>query len=83
VAAGLSPTEEFVLLFNQLKNAARNKPENAQTLYRNSEAFRVSFHALHDFLARSDLERRAFHRTKVVVPRAEGFEAAWKEYDTA
>jgi hypothetical protein len=33
-----------------------------------------------DFLARTDLERRVFHGRKVVMPRAAGFENAWKEY---
>jgi hypothetical protein len=79
--AGFSPTEEFLLLFNQMKQAARNKPENIETLYKNSEVFRASFEALHEFLNRSDLERRVFHSSKIVVPRAVGFEAAWKEYE--
>jgi hypothetical protein len=78
--AGLSPTEEFIALFNNLKAAAGNTPERVPRFYKDSEAIRDALHALHDFLARTDLERRVFHGRKVVIPRAAGFENAWNEY---
>jgi hypothetical protein len=81
MAAGISPTEEFVALFNNLKEAAGNSPERLAVFYNQSEAIRDALQALHSFLARSDLERRAFHGQKLVIARAEGFEAAWHEYE--
>src|SRR5260370_40840970 len=80
MAARLSPTEEFIVLFNNLKQAAGNSPARIAAFYKESKAIRDALRALHGFLARTDLERRVFHGRKVVVPRAAGFEAAWKEY---
>jgi len=82
VAAGLSLTEEFIALFNNLKEAAGYTPERVRIFYKDSKAIRDAVHALHDFLARTDFERRAFHGRKIIIARAAGFEAAWKEYDS-
>lgn len=68
-------------LSNNLREAAGNSPERVSVFYRDSKAIRDALHALHDFLVRTDLERRAFHDRKLVILRAAGFETAWKEYD--
>jgi len=81
MAAGLTLSEQFIALFNSLKEAAGNSPERVPVFYKDSKAIREALGALHNFLERTDLERRAFHSQKVVIPRAAGFEAAWKEYD--
>lgn len=80
MAAGLSLTEEFLVLFNTVKEAAGNNPQRVRTFYKESKAIRDALDALHGFLAKADFERRVFHGRKVVVPRAAGFEAAWSEY---
>lgn len=80
MAAGLSPTEEFLVLFNTLKQAAGNNPERVPWLYKGSKATREAVVALQRFLERTDFERRIFHGRKIVVPRAPGFGAAWSEY---
>jgi hypothetical protein len=69
VAAGLSPTEEFITLFNSLKAAAGNSPERVLLFYEYSKTIRDALRTLHDFLARSDLERRVFHGRKVIIFR--------------
>jgi hypothetical protein len=80
VAARLRPTEEFIALFNNLKTATGGSPERVLRFYKDSTSIRDALHALHDFLARSDLERRVLHGRKVLIPRAAGFEDAWNEY---
>jgi hypothetical protein len=82
VAAGLGLSEQFITLFNNLKQAAGSSPERVPIFYKDSKPIRDALHALHEFLARTDLERRVFHGRKIFVPRAAGFEAAWKEYDS-
>jgi hypothetical protein len=81
VATGLSLSEEFIALFNNLKEAAGNSPERVAVFYKDSKAIRDALHALWEFLARTDLERRVFHGQKQFILRAAGFEAAWQEYD--
>jgi len=76
VAAGLSLTEEFVALFNNLREAAGNTPERVRIFYKDSKAIRDALHSLHEFLARTDLERRVFHGPKIVISRAAEFEVA-------
>ena len=61
VAAGLVPLEQFILLFNNLKEAAGNSPERVRLFYKDSKAIRDAL--------------------QVFIPRAAGFEAAWKEYE--
>jgi hypothetical protein len=80
MAAGLSLTEEFLVLFNSLKAAAGNNPARVQTFYKQNKGIREAVDALHGFLARTDMERRVFHGRKVIVPRISGFEAVWREY---
>jgi hypothetical protein len=81
MAPGLTLSEEFILLFNNLKEAAGNSPERVSVFYKDSRAIRDALHALLDFLVRTDLERRVFHGRKLLTVRAAGFETAWKEYD--
>jgi hypothetical protein len=82
VAAGLNLLEEFVTLFNNLKEAAGNTPERVPIFYKDSKAIRDALESLHAFLARTDLKRRVFHGRKLFrTQRAAGFESAWKEYD--
>lgn len=83
MAAGLSLSEEFIALFNNLKEASGNSPERLAVFYKDSKAVHDALHALHAFLARTDLERRVFHgQKKIVILRAAGFEDAWSEYDS-
>jgi hypothetical protein len=82
LSAKLSQSEEFIALFNNLKAGAGNNPERVLVFYKDSKAIRDALDALHAFLARTDLERRVFHGRKLFVPRAAGFETAWKDYDT-
>jgi hypothetical protein len=79
VAAGLSLTEQFIALFNNLKEAA-GTPERMRIFYKDSKAIRSAFHALDEFLARTDFERRVIYGGKIFIPRAAGFETAWKEH---
>lgn len=74
-------SEQFMVLFNNLKEAAGNTPERVRVYYKDSTAIRSAYHRLNEFLARSDIERRIFHSSKLIVLRAPGFEAAWKEYN--
>jgi hypothetical protein len=80
MATGLSLTEEFLVLFNGLKEVAGNSPQRVLTFYKTSKAIRDAVDALQGFLAKTGLEWRLFYGRKVVVPRTAGFEAAWKEY---
>ena len=46
MAAGRSLTEQFIFLFNNLKNAVGGSPEQVKTFYKDSEAIRRAFHSL-------------------------------------
>jgi hypothetical protein len=81
VAARLVPSEQFIVLFNNLKNAAGNSRERVRVFYKDSKAIRDALHGLHEFFARTDLERRVVQGRKGFIPRAAGFETAWKEYE--
>jgi hypothetical protein len=80
MAAQLSPLEEFIALFNKLKDAAKGDPARVRIFYSESETVRKAFSDLEGFLARSDLERRIFHGSKQ-FKEIPGFEPAWREYD--
>ena len=81
MAAGLRPTEEFLILFNKLKAAAGDTPERVASFYTESRAVRDALDVLQEFLARSDLERRVFHGKKLLRVTPE-FLAAWDEFAT-
>jgi hypothetical protein len=81
MAAALSQSEQFIALFNVLKDAAGNSPERVPVFYKDSKAIRDALCALHAFLETTDLERRVFHGRKLFNLRAAGFETAWKEYN--
>ena len=82
MAAGLSLSEQFLVLFNNVKSAAGGDPKRVPLLYKSDRRFRDAFDSLSDFIPRSDLERRVFHGpTKIVRVRAPSFDAAWKEYE--
>jgi hypothetical protein len=83
MVAGLRLTEQFILLFNNLKNAAGGNPQRVRTFYKDSELIRRSLHALDTFLDKTDLERRVFHGPqKLILQVPAEFEAAWNEYDS-
>ncbi len=83
MVAGLRLTEQFILLFNNLKNAAGGNPDRVRTFYKDSELIRRSLYALDNFLDKTDLERHVFRGPrKLILQVPVEFEAAWKEYDS-
>jgi hypothetical protein len=80
VAAGLSLSEQFIALFNNLKQAAGGNPERARIFYNQSEAIRDALKALNTFLVRTDLEGRLSRGPKLLKLTAPSFAAAWEEY---
>jgi hypothetical protein len=80
MAGGLSASEEFMVLFNRLKEATAGNPERVRVFYNQSEAIRDALKALNAFLIRTDLERRLSLGVKLLKLGAPGFHAAWREY---
>ena len=82
MAARLNPFEEFIVLFNNLRESAKYSPERVSIFYSESDFIRGAVRHLDEFLSRTDFERRVFHGSRKQFRQAPaGFEGAWKEYD--
>jgi hypothetical protein len=78
----LNSLEQFLLLFNKVKEEAGHDPGKLGVFYDQKSALRSAVDALLMFFYSSDFERRIFHYGRKYVPQApEGFDSAWNEFD--
>lgn len=76
-----TPFEEFIALFNRVKEEAKGDPRRVTTFYGQSQVLSDAADALDQFLWRSDFERRFMHGPRkfhAQVPSE--FEPAWRDY---
>jgi len=81
VSKRATPFEEFIALFNRVKEEAKGDPKKIATFYGQSTALRDAVDALDRFTLWSDFERRYMHGPRkfhAQVPRE--FEPAWRDY---
>ncbi len=77
----LSSLEQFVFLFNNLKESAKNDPKKLEVFYEQNSVLKKSADALFRYIGFGDFERRVFHGGKKYIPQApDGFDKTWKEY---
>lgn len=77
----LNILEQFILLFNALKKAAKDDPEKLEIFYGQNAHLKNVANNLYNFMGYGDFERRIFHSNKKYIQHApDGFDEAWKEY---
>jgi hypothetical protein len=76
-----NPFQQFIILFGNLKSAARSSPERLVNFYDESEVIRRAVEEIEDFLRLTDFERRVFYSARKHFPQVPAsFEQNWKEY---
>lgn len=79
---GASIFDQFLLYFNQVKDAAKGEPTRIETFYTQSEQIRSACNSLLQFLCTSDFERRVFYGDKKIFNCVPGqFETEWRDYE--
>jgi hypothetical protein len=79
----LSPFEEFILLFNNMKAAVKDSPRRLHSFYDESKEIKDATRAFQFFLLETDFERRVFHGPrKLFVQAPLEFGKVWDDYTT-
>ncbi len=77
----LNSFEQFILLFEAVKRAAKDNPQQLRNSYDESNTIREAVDGLRFWLMRMDFERRVFHGSRKNFPQVPvDFEKAWFEY---
>ena len=77
----LNSFEQFILLFEAVKRAAKDNPRQLRNFYDESNTIREAVDGLRFWLMRMDFERRVFHGSRKHFPQVPvDFEKAWAEY---
>jgi hypothetical protein len=73
--------EQFLLLFNRLKEETGSDPAKVTVFYGQKSALTEAVDAMLTFVGFGDFERRVIHHGKKYVPQApDGFDKAWTDF---
>ena len=77
----LTAFEQFIVLFKDMKRAAKDSPQRLKNFYRESDTVRQTTENLLSWLCRTDFERRVFHGPRKHFAQVPvDFEKEWSEY---